>query len=42
MMPVLKTVGTTLDLTSRDVRNVAVKGRLNLASRSRRPRKTSR
>ncbi len=28
IMPSLKTVGTTLDLTSREVRNIAVKGRL--------------
>jgi macrolide transport system ATP-binding/permease protein len=28
MMPVLKTVGSTLDLMSRDTRNIAVKGRL--------------
>ena len=28
IMPVLKTVGTTLELTSREVRNIAVKGRL--------------
>jgi putative ABC transport system permease protein len=28
IMPVLKTVGTTLELTNREVRNIAVKGRL--------------
>ena len=28
IMPALKTVGTTLELTSREVRNIAVKGRL--------------
>jgi macrolide transport system ATP-binding/permease protein len=28
MVPVMKTVGTTLDLMSREVRNIAVKGRL--------------
>ena len=28
MMPVLRTVGSTIDLMSRDVRNIAVKGRL--------------